>query len=239
MFSYTSTITLLPKPTNTLCAIFPWLLGYGFNLVYGCLFLKTWVLYRVFRSAAKFQKTFVTPLYILKLICIFLSIESIILICWTIIDPLSVQPVEMLDKSIQYQCKSKSILFWIIFLVYKGVWLLFGAILSFLTRDVATEYNESKSIAYAIYNDIVLCIVAIPLAIALEQIPSGVLIIEIAVILLAFTFTLFILFFDIWYKIFFADSLVAQATNALNSSRNARGGSATTPSSLEASNSTL
>jgi len=196
------------------------------------------VLYGVFRKAAKFQKTNITPLYILKLICGFLLIETLILVLWTILDPLKVMPVTMLDGSIQYQCKSKHSTFWVIFLAQKGAWLVFGAVLSLLTRDVAKEYNESKSIAYAIYNDIILCVVAIPLAIALGPVPSGVIIIEIAAVLLSFTFTLFILFFDIWYKIFFANSLIAQATNALNTARNARN-TRSSPSSREISDSTL
>jgi hypothetical protein len=32
----------------------------------------------------------------------------------------------------------------------QGIWLLFGAVLSVLTRNIAEEYSESKSNAYAV-----------------------------------------------------------------------------------------
>lgn len=54
------------------------------------------------------------------------------------------------DNTYQPQCSSKHITFWAIFLGTKGLWLLFGAVLSILTRNVAKEYSESKSIAYAV-----------------------------------------------------------------------------------------
>ena len=145
----------------------------------------------------------------------------------------------MVDDSYQLQCVTDTPAFWAIFAVSKGLWLVFGSILSVLTRHVAREYNESKSIAYAvsfikkeesggrcgvgeekeksrreekkmnkwmfdpaeIYNIIALLIIAIPLAVALKDIPGGLLIIEVGVVVIAFSFTLFSLFFPIWYGI--------------------------------------
>ncbi len=127
---------------------------------------------------------------------------------------------EMNNGSLQVQCKCKSLIFWVIFLVAKCIWLIFGAVLSILTRNVMKEYNESRSIAYAvsllschfpsllfyhnkkIYNIVALALVATPLVAVLEKVPSGVLIIEVTVILLAFTFTVVVLFFENWLGIY-------------------------------------
>ena len=57
---------------------------------------------------------------------------------------------EMVDDSYQLQCVTDTPAFWAIFAASKGLWLVFGSILSVLTRHVAREYNESKSIAYAV-----------------------------------------------------------------------------------------
>lgn len=34
--------------------------------------------------------------------------------------------------------------------IIQAVWLIFGAVLAFLTRNITSDYNESKSIAYAV-----------------------------------------------------------------------------------------
>lgn len=44
-------------------------------------------------------------------------------------------------------------------------------------------------------------VIAVPLALTLRNIPNGSLIIEVCVIVLAFSFTCFILFFEIWHGI--------------------------------------
>lgn len=69
---------------------------------------------------------------------------------WTAIDPPTVHLMKTVDNTAEYQCNTDNITFWVIFLVAKGAWLIFGAVLSVLTRNIAKEYNESSSIAYAV-----------------------------------------------------------------------------------------
>jgi hypothetical protein len=47
---------------------------------------------------------------------------------------------------------------------YKGLMLLFGAMMSFSTRSVSENFNESKSIAFTIYNVLFTCLIIIPIA---------------------------------------------------------------------------
>lgn len=51
-----------------------------------CLFIKTWTLYRVYKSAAQLKKTNLTPMYIVKGIGLYLACEIVLLIVWTIVD---------------------------------------------------------------------------------------------------------------------------------------------------------
>lgn len=124
----------------------------------------------------------------------------------------------MVDGTYQLQCLTNHPTFWAIFAGTKGLWLVFGSVLSVLTRHIAKEHNESKSIAYSvstqketgeyplmhrkIYNIIALLIIAIPLAIALRDVPGGRLIIEVGVVVIALSFTTFSLFYPIWYCIY-------------------------------------
>lgn len=201
-FSLSSALMLLPKPTDGLCLAFPWLLGVGFSLVYGCLFIKTWTLYKVWLDAENFKKTNLSPYTILRGIGINVVLEIIVLVIWSAVDRPKAKYHKMVDDYEMLTCKTEQPTFWAIFIGIKGLWLIFGAILSILTRRVAVEYNQSSSIAYAIYNIAALLIIGIPLAISLEDIPGGRLIIEVAVIVIAFTFTIVCLFFSVWYRVF-------------------------------------
>jgi len=217
--SFLSALVLLPEPTDALCTSFIWLLGLGFVLVYGCLFIKTWALYKVWRNAVRYQKASLTPVYILKCLGAAVILEVIFLAIWTAIDPPKVHLMKTVDNTAEYQCNTKHITFWIIFLVVKGAWLIFGAVLSVLTRNIAKEYNESSSIAYAIYNNVLLGAIAIPLALLLEEVPGGRLVVIIVIICLAFSFTMVVVFFRIWHNILLPEKIVMN-NSEMRSKRN-------------------
>jgi len=219
MLSFASAVVLIPDPTDALCILFPWLLGVGFTLVYGCLFIKTWALYQVWRNAERFKRTNLTPTTILKGIGLDLTVEVIVLIVWSCVDPPKAVLHDMVNDTRMLQCKTNHPTFWIIFLVIKGIWLVFGAGISILTRNVVHEYNQSKSIAYAIYNIFALLILAVPLSIALQDTPGGTLIIEVGVIAIAFSFTLMSLFFNVWHEMFFPSKTLMQSKLSNISSR--------------------
>jgi len=210
MSAFTSALVLLPEPTDALCVAFPWLLGIGFVLVYGCLFIKTWALYKVWMNAIHYQKTALTPGYIMRCLGLALLVEIVFLIIWTVIDPPKAVLVEVVNHKLERQCDSEHVTFWVIFLVVKGVWLIFGAVLSILTRNIVKEYNESSSIAYAIYNNILLGAIAIPLAVLIKEVPGGRLTVEVVIITIAFTFTLVMVFFKIWHSIILPDKIHLQ-----------------------------
>eukprot|EP00026_Physarum_polycephalum_P000095 Phypoly_transcript_00095.p1 GENE.Phypoly_transcript_00095~~Phypoly_transcript_00095.p1 ORF type:complete len:2248 (+),score=271.90 Phypoly_transcript_00095:220-6963(+) len=212
LFAYAAALVLLPRQTDALCVAFPWLLGVGFILTYGSLFIKTWALFNAWHAATQFKRVNVTPRMIIQVIGLCLLVEIIFLIIWTVVDPPKLRLHKLVDSSYQYQCESKHPTFWIIFCTVKGLWLIFGAVLSVLTRNVTIEYSESKNIAYAVYNDLLLSIIAVPLALALRGVPNGTLIIEVGVIVLAFAFTLFILFYGTLHEIFFPKEVVMANT---------------------------
>jgi ABC-type branched-subunit amino acid transport system substrate-binding protein len=206
LLGYAAALVNLPRPEDELCVAFPWLLGCAFTLVYGCLFIKTWMLYRLWRHAMQLKRMSVTPLTVIKYVGAALSVEVIFLIIWTVVDPPKLKAIEMVDDTFQMQCKSDSEAWWIVFIVIKGVWLLFGATITVLTRSVVKEFNHFSVVVYAIYNNMILIVIAIPLAVLLEEVPDGVKIISTIVIVLAFMFTTIILFFETWLNVLFPDS---------------------------------
>jgi len=201
VLGFVSAALLLPKPTDSLCTAFPWVLGIAFILVYGCLFIKTWAFYQVWRSASQYKRANLSAAYLLKVVGAALLAEIIFLIIWTVVDPPKVHKHKVQNNEEEYECSTKHPTFWIIFAVVKGIWLAFGAGLSVLTRNIVKEYNESSSIAYAIYSNVLVLIIAIPLAILIDGVAGGRMIVEVIVIVAAFTLTTVIMFFSIWRRI--------------------------------------
>jgi len=77
-----------------------------------------------------------------------LAVEIVILIIWTAVDRPKAVLHKMVDNTYMLQCRTEHVTFWVIFIVIKGIWLIFGAVLSALTRNVTEEYNQSKGIIY-------------------------------------------------------------------------------------------
>lgn len=77
-----------------------------------------------------------------------IGINAALLIIWTAVDPL--QP----STQVLGQCLGNNTPFQngikIAFIAYNAILLLLGSILSFLTRNVNSSFNESKFIAFAV-----------------------------------------------------------------------------------------
>jgi hypothetical protein len=75
----------------------------------------------------------------------------------------SIQSALPRDQIIYY-CAPSSPVLGSVLATTKGLMLLFGALMSFSTRSVAEHFNESRSIAFAIYNVLFTLAVIIPIA---------------------------------------------------------------------------
>jgi ABC-type branched-subunit amino acid transport system substrate-binding protein len=225
--SFAGAFTLLPEKTDKLCMAFPWLAGIAFNIVYGSIFVISLKIFIAHRQGKDFLKTKVAPLHLLFAIVAFALIEVAFLIIWTVVDPLKVAYVEMWDSSFELQCHNSYPTFWAIWVGYKGIWVVIGSIFAYLSREIIKDGGAEfyKSLTYATYNNLGLFLIGIPAGIGLWKVNSGMLIIEVAVVVLSFTFTNFIMFFDTWYRIFFAHKdIVGQASKSAEAAATRRGG---------------
>ena len=70
------------------CMVIPWLYSVGFSITFGCLFAKIRRVYLIFKSAADFRRNKVTLRETCNVTAIVLLLDVIILLIWTIVDPL-------------------------------------------------------------------------------------------------------------------------------------------------------
>jgi gamma-aminobutyric acid type B receptor len=73
------------------CMAQPWLAFTGFTIIFSALFSKTWRVNRLFHSQQNFSRVQISVQDVLAPFAVIFSSNVIVLVCWTVIDPLTYQ----------------------------------------------------------------------------------------------------------------------------------------------------
>ncbi|KAB0801491.1 hypothetical protein PPYR_05845 [Photinus pyralis] len=154
-FIYCTTIVMYPQPSVYTCTARVWLREIGFSLTYGALMLKTWRISVIFRvRSAKAVK--ITDVNLLKRLGIIVSIFSMFLIIRTLVAPPVVIVGRTADDLKAYLCRTD---WWDhSFTTMEVVFLMWGIRLCIVVRKAPSEFNESRFISMAIYNEFLLSV---------------------------------------------------------------------------------
>lgn len=196
---YCSTFAWYGKPHVAACNFQPWLLGLSVNLMIAFLFAKTFRIWRIFKSP--FIRKKITDWQLLILVGIIMIPCVLILIAWTAFSTPTATIVHVNGED-HYVCETGGLtgppggyVFFGILVGYTSIVLLFGVFLAFVTRNVPSEYSESKLVGYSVYNLMFLAAVGIPVFFVLRNVsPVAGWIIRTIAILYGFTATLWLQF---------------------------------------------
>mmetsp|Transcript_15674 Transcript_15674/g.38592 ORF Transcript_15674/g.38592 Transcript_15674/m.38592 type:complete len:545 (-) Transcript_15674:967-2601(-) len=72
-----------------ICMSIPWLAFCGFSITFSALFAKTWRVNQFFNSNAAYSRIKITEKDVLKPFAALFTLNVIILVCWTVLDPLT------------------------------------------------------------------------------------------------------------------------------------------------------
>ena len=72
-----------------ICMTVPWLAFVGFSVIFSALFSKTWRINRIFHNRNSYERIKVSERDVLGPFTIILTLNITVLICWTVIDPLT------------------------------------------------------------------------------------------------------------------------------------------------------
>ncbi|KAJ3183073.1 hypothetical protein HDU87_007495 [Geranomyces variabilis] len=172
---------------NGVCVAQPFVLNIGFGLVFSNLMAKTWRVFRVsLRIAGKHSNRVIFLTSIVQIfnnrkmmsrpisdiqIIIFtsaiLAVECVLSIIWVAVSTPVPTTLWLNDVQLVVVCKSPNDTFqqamtWIC-VVFNGSLLALTTILSFSTRKVVSEYNETKWIGLSVYNIVAVSALFIPL----------------------------------------------------------------------------
>ncbi|GAU95413.1 hypothetical protein RvY_07035-2 [Ramazzottius varieornatus] len=150
---YGPIIVLYPVPSVVSCTARVWLRGVGFAVSYGAILLKTWRISVVFRVRSA-QRVKITDNNLVKRLCLIVGFFAFYLTVRTVVAPPEVK-VGVTDDNLKA------------FLCQMDYWdyaqaggelllLLWGIKLCFVVRKAPSEFNESKFISWAIYNEFLL-----------------------------------------------------------------------------------
>ncbi|CAH1158353.1 unnamed protein product [Phyllotreta striolata] len=154
-FIYSTMIVMYPKPTIYTCTARIWLREIGFSLTYGALMLKTWRISVIFRvRSAKAVK--ITDTNLLKRLGVILTIFTAFLLIRTLVAPPVVIVGRTADDLKAYLCKTD---WWDhLFSTLEVLFLVWGIRLCIVVRKAPSEFNESRFISMAIYNEFLLSV---------------------------------------------------------------------------------
>lgn len=135
------------KPSHALCASRPVLTSVGFTTIFGALFVKSLRVYRVFMRTAMKRVT-VSLKMMLKIFAVLAVVDVFILGSWFIVD-FPYPTVESVESTAfrgvveRISCKSSSFIFTALLMFWKTIVLIMGLYLTFLIRNLSSDFQES------------------------------------------------------------------------------------------------
>eukprot|EP00808_Paulinella_micropora_P018678 g80264.t1 len=233
---------LSPQPNNVVCALRWWVPCIAASMVFGTLFSKTFRLFAIFRIFEKGKKVphsiRFTDVRVAGLVGSFILGTSIILALYFLIDPPFYELVEVESKGggpLYYfdACYVSKVFVPLIFALY-AVLLTGQSYLAYRVRDLPTLFNESKLIAWLLYNTVFVGLVGVVVDFMLpDKEISGKMIVRAVALLLGALTPVFVLYVPKLLVIYremadsskYTDSQSNQNTKNANTNHSANTGS--------------
>ncbi|CAK1540361.1 unnamed protein product [Leptosia nina] len=152
---YCTTLVMYGRPTVLTCTARVWLREVGFCLTYGALMLKTWRISVIFQvRSAKAVK--ISDMYLLRRIGVIVGVACVLLSIRTLVAPPAVIVGRTKDDLKAYLCNTD---WWDhSFTTLEVIFLVWGIRLCIMVRKAPSEFNESRFISMAIYNEFLLSV---------------------------------------------------------------------------------
>ncbi|XP_013149688.1 PREDICTED: probable G-protein coupled receptor 158 [Papilio polytes] len=150
---YCTTLVMYGRPTVFTCTLRVWLREVGFCLTYGALMLKTWRISMIFEvRSAKAVK--ISDMYLLRRIGVIVGVACVLLSIRTLVAPPAVIVGRTREDLKAYLCNTD---WWDhSFTTLEVIFLMWGIRLCIMVRKAPSDFNESRFISMAIYNEFLL-----------------------------------------------------------------------------------
>jgi len=185
-----------------ICMSIPWLGFIGFTITFSALFAKTWRINKLFLASQRYTRIELSLREVLPHFTVLLALNFIVLICWTVIDPLTY--VREFERGTDYwnrefesngYCRSDNSVAYLVPLgVINFAVLVFACVQAYQGRYIKSDFSESSYIGLAVFSMAQAFLTGIPLVVVVRDVPQA--------FYLVLTFLIFILCMTILSLIF-------------------------------------
>ncbi|KJE90926.1 hypothetical protein CAOG_02154 [Capsaspora owczarzaki ATCC 30864] len=155
--------TLVPNVTDTTCTVHIWFGHIAFTVTFGALFFKSYRIAVIFNNRKlKRQLSRTSDRFLLTMVSLIVGGMVTYLIIWTAVDR-PVRDFHIVGSEVRVLCSSSSTLWVVAVYIAEALLLAFGAIVAFKSRRAPSRWNESKFLAFAIWNIFVVVVIVMPL----------------------------------------------------------------------------
>lgn len=188
------------------CNLIPWLYSIGFVISFSALFSKTWRVNKILNNPDKFRKVKVTPRDVIAPFIILMSINLIVLVVWTVVEPLKweiktkgdVDLLQLKEQETYGICVGESLentlLFAGIIAAVDISSLVFANIQAYQCRNISVEYSESQWIAIAMVSIMQVLFIGIPLMVLVIDEPEPQFFVRVGIVFVTSMSTLLLIF---------------------------------------------
>eukprot|EP01137_Pigoraptor_chileana_P036447 Opistho-2@32048 len=174
LVAYVGLILDMPSPTDSYCIAQNWLWHISFALIYTPLFTKTWRVKKIFTNKDLTLKLNLSDRHLMLFVGASLAAVCIVLAVWTGLRPQFVQVVDdATNPLLQYSECSVNIGWTAITWAVEGIFVLWGCILAYETRSIPDNFNESRFLAFAVWNYFVINMVVLPISLVITHNPNA------------------------------------------------------------------
>ncbi|XP_061399003.1 metabotropic glutamate receptor 4-like, partial [Musca vetustissima] len=165
LMCYAVTFALVLKPTNVVCAIQRFSVGFCFTVVYAALLTKTNRIARIFKAGKQSAKrpSFISPKSQLVICSFFISVQILINGVWMLIAPSHAMHHHPTREDNLLVCDSYIDASYVIAFFYPIVLIVVCTVYAVLTRKIPEAFNESKHIGFTMYTTCVIWLAFVPL----------------------------------------------------------------------------
>nr|XP_018899855.1 PREDICTED: metabotropic glutamate receptor 2-like isoform X1 [Bemisia tabaci]XP_018899864.1 PREDICTED: metabotropic glutamate receptor 2-like isoform X1 [Bemisia tabaci] len=165
LLCYSITFLLIIKPTDLVCSIQRFGVGFCFTIVYSALLTKTNRISRIFNAGKRTAKRpgYITPQSQLIICSVMCSVQILINVVWMMISPArAIHHYPSRETNILV-CSSFTNASYMIAFSYPIALVMVCTVYAVLTRNIPEAFNESKHIGFTMYTTCVIWLAFIPL----------------------------------------------------------------------------